>query len=81
MDAPRVSEHDREYFRRIGEFKAESHRDAIARHQRRSPNERLIISADMTRRFCHHPLWNRADDAPEKFYERARALGLYGSRS
>lgn len=79
MSKPVVSDHDRDYFRRLGEFKAESHRAAIERHQRLSPNDRLVVSALLTRRLRDHLQWNRREEAPEKFYERARAVGQYRS--
>jgi hypothetical protein len=80
-DAPspeRVSEHDREYMRRIGRWKHESHALALAQHLALSGTERLVTSVAWTRANTGLPTWRlRTDDCPERFYERAKELGLY----
>jgi hypothetical protein len=75
---PKVSEHDREYMRRIGRWKHESHELALARHLALSGTERLVISVAWTKANTGLPTWRfRTDDRPERFYERAKELGLY----
>jgi hypothetical protein len=73
-----ASERDREYMRRWGEWKRESHEQARARHLALPMSERLVISAYITRQNQHLSTWAlRDDDRPELFYERAKRLGLY----
>jgi hypothetical protein len=69
-DRPRVSEHDRDYFRRLGEWEAEN-----AEIEARTMNERLAHSWKLTRELGH--LVHDPDDPwPANFYQRARELGL-----
>jgi hypothetical protein len=75
--APRVTERDREHFRKLGEWKAESHREAIAYHQSLSPEERIVRSVAWAIRELPAWRWGHRGDEPEQFYERARRLGLY----
>ena len=72
-----VSDKDREYMRRIGVYKALSHREAQAEHLAASLDERLRRSWRLYERYRHRV--QRADptDDPTPFYERARELGLY----
>jgi hypothetical protein len=76
----RASERDREreHFRRIGEAKAQSHRDAFERHMALSLEERLVRSLAWTLlELERHGPGDRSDDDPAAFYARARELGLY----
>jgi hypothetical protein len=72
-----VSERDREYFRRIGEFKAESHAEATREHLKLSLDERLARSWALYLAHKDEAQVVRRDDDPSPFYERARALGMY----
>jgi hypothetical protein len=74
-DRPRVSEHDRDYFRRLGEWEAENAEIARHEHAARTMNERLAHSWKLTRELGH--LAHDPDDPwPANFYQRARELGL-----
>ena len=73
-----VSEHDRDYMRRLGRWKRESHEQARARHLALPPTERLLVSATWTATNARLLGRERRDEErPELFYERARQLGLY----
>ncbi|MBA4179245.1 MAG: hypothetical protein C0506_01515 [Anaerolinea sp.] len=64
--------------RKIGRWKQESHALSLARHRAQSGTERLVTSAAWTKANATLPTWRlRADDLPERFYERAKELGLY----
>ena len=63
--------------RRIGEFKAASHRDRLAEHLSLSLEERLQRSWRLFEALCDSVAEAREDDDPTAFYDRARALGLY----
>jgi hypothetical protein len=71
-----VSDRDREFMRRIGEYKDASHRDAQARHLAKTLSERLARSWQLYLDGRATAIARREDD-PTPFYERARALGLY----
>jgi hypothetical protein len=71
-----VSERDREQFRRIGEHKEESHRQAEERHRALPLAERLARSWALYLAFRSEAS-ERRDDDPSRFYLRARQLGLY----
>lgn len=73
---PRVTERDRDYMRRLGEWKAESHREQLASHLAKSGRQRLIAGL---RLMLEGPLFPRQqdDEGPSEFYDRARRLGLY----
>jgi hypothetical protein len=70
-----VSERDREYLRRLGDYKAESHAEALQRHRCLSLAERLRRSWALSQQLREHGT-TRWDD-PSPLYDRARALGLY----
>lgn len=72
-----VSAGDREFMRRIGAAKAESHAEAAARHRALPLRERLRWSWALY--LCGRSTLVAAerDDDPTPFYDRARALGLY----
>ena len=79
---PTVSDWDREYFRRIGEFERQNAEDELRRHLARSLGERLRVSLEISRQWSKHLKHNsREDDDPGAFYERARELGLYRSKA
>jgi hypothetical protein len=76
MTTARASEWDREYMRRIGRYKAESHADQLARHLALSPRERFVHALTM---MVAGPLFDRPPlepDDPSPLYEKARRLGL-----
>ena len=73
-----ASDRDREYMRRIGAYKAESHRDAQARHLA-LPDPRASrakLAASISKAASSSAL-DRRDDDPSPFYAKARELGLY----
>ena len=72
-----VSDRDREYMRRIGEYKEASHREATERHLAASLEERLERSWQLYLAGRDEASLDRRDDDPTAFYDRARALGLY----
>lgn len=72
-----VDEREREHLRRIGEYKADSHRDAEARHLALSLSERLARSWQLYLEGRSTAALDRRDDDPSPFYAKARALGLY----
>lgn len=73
-----VSERDREQFRRIGEYKDATHREAMAEHLALSLAERLARSWALYVRFrTESP--DRSEDDPAQLYARARRLGLIRS--
>ncbi|MBI5949715.1 MAG: hypothetical protein HY875_16375 [Chloroflexi bacterium] len=75
---PTASEWDRAYMRRIGRWKHEGHEIALAEHLALSGTERLVTSVVWTRANLGLATWSlRTDDQPERFYERAKELGLY----
>ena len=79
-DRSRANEWELAYMRRIGEAKAQSHRDAYERHMQRSLMERLLYSEEMSRPYrTEERVLRHADEKWEEmrnFYARARALGM-----
>lgn len=73
----RVSDREREYMRRIGEYKEASHREAQERHLALPIEERLKRSWALYLAGRSTASLDRRDDDPSPFYERAKALGLY----
>ena len=71
-----VNERDREYMRRIGAYKNESHAEAQARHLALPLAERLRRSWALYEAHRSTRSGDPGDD-PTPFYDRARALGLY----
>ena len=71
-----VSDRDRDHMRKLGEAKAESHRDALAEHLALSLSERLERSWQLYLAF-RDPNAPPRDDDPTPFYDRARRLGMY----
>lgn len=72
-----VSDWDREYMRRIGRYKHESHQEAIRAHRELPANARLAIARRITADCRAFPTWDHRIDDPSPFYERAKALGMY----
>jgi len=73
---PVVSEHDREHFRRLGEWERENHERALREHMARTGLERLAFCLHVARSLSgvDH---GRGEDNPAAIMERAKALGLY----
>ncbi len=71
-----VSERDREHFRKIGRWKAESHAAALRAHLELPIAERLERSLAWT--IAERPTWRWpiTADSPAPMWERARKLGL-----
>ncbi|MGD9934969.1 MAG: hypothetical protein AB7T37_14805 [Dehalococcoidia bacterium] len=74
--ARRVSEKDRDYMRRLGEFEAENARDDEAAHRARTMDERLAYSWMLTQRLGAAIRRLEDYDASATFYAKARELGL-----
>lgn len=72
-----ASDREREHMRRIGEYKAASHRSAQDRHLALTLSERLERSWQLYLEGREHVATDRRDDDPSPFYEKARKLGLY----
>jgi hypothetical protein len=73
---PHVTEQDRGYFRRLGEWERANHERAFAEHMALTLEQRLARSWEMTRDLA--PFLNKdpEDRWPAEFYERARKLGF-----
>jgi hypothetical protein len=71
-----VSDRDRDYMRRLGEWEAENAAEDLRAHLALSIEERLRRSWEMTVRYRD---WVRPeeDDFAERFFARAKELGLY----
>jgi hypothetical protein len=76
MAATRVSERDREHFRKLGRWKYESHREAFLRHMELPIAERLVRSIAWTLDELPAWKWPRNGDGPGALHKRARELGL-----
>jgi hypothetical protein len=78
---PAVSERDREYMRRMGEFKARSHRFAYERHMELSLADRLRLSERKSQEYrTPERVLKQAEakaDEMRRFYKRAKDLGVY----
>jgi hypothetical protein len=75
-----VSDRERDYMRRLGEFQAQGHAEGTAAHLALRPAERLARSFALMRRFMVSAAARRRDPAPDDptpLYDRARRLGLY----
>ena len=72
-----AEERERDHMRRIGAYKADSHREAEARHLALSLSERLARSWQLYLEGRSAAALERRDDDPSPFYAKARALGLY----
>lgn len=71
-----VTDHERDYFRRIGAVKKTLRDDGAAAHARLSLSERLERSWQF---YLHHRQTHQCyrQEDPTPFYERARELGLH----
>lgn len=72
-----VSDHDRDYFRRLGDWERENAEADLREHLALSIDDRLARSWAMTLRFRDWVRPDPDDDGLERFYARARELGLY----
>jgi hypothetical protein len=70
-----VTEADREHFRAIGRWKAESHAEALRRHLALPLEQRLINSIAWS--IVNAWRWPLAGDGPGPLREQARRLGMY----
>jgi hypothetical protein len=77
VGAVSADERDRDHMRRIGAYKAESHREAETRHLALSLSERLAKSWQLYLEGRSAAALDRRHDDPSPFYAKARALGLY----
>jgi hypothetical protein len=77
IDPMAVTQRDRDYMRRLGEYKARAHAQAQQEHLTLGVDERLERSMLLYRQFAAHGRTGGPDDDPREFYERARRLGLY----
>lgn len=71
-----VSQHDRAFLARVGEYKAASHAEAQARHLELPLDERLRRSWELFLAGREPGACRDRHDDPSPFYDRARALGL-----
>jgi hypothetical protein len=73
-----VSEHDREYMRRLGAHKAEANALSAERHLLLSPKERLEAAMRLSEEYRSgfDVAAYLDDDNPAELYARARRLGL-----
>ena len=72
-----LTDRDRDYMRRLGEFEAEGHAAALRDHLSLSIDERLRRSLLLYRQFIGHVHTGLRDDDPSQFYDHARRLALY----
>jgi len=70
-----VTEHERDYMRRVGEIKATLREEERARHRSLPIEERLERSWALY--LAYRERLPSRDEDPSRFYDRARALGLY----
>jgi hypothetical protein len=75
MDVKKVSEWDKAYMRRLGEYQDEANAAWRAEWRAKPLHERLELSA--AGRFGMPVSARRDPEEPEQIYERARRLGLY----
>ncbi len=78
LKPPQVSERDRDYFRRLGEWERENRSQRLRDHLALSIETRIRESWAISRQVGAH-LKLSVDDGAERFYERARRLGLIRS--
>jgi len=71
-----VSERERAFIERVAGYKAQSHREAQARHRALGLDERLERSWELFLAGREARAARERDDDPSPLYERARALGL-----
>jgi hypothetical protein len=73
----RASAYDRDYMRRLGEFKAWSKREALARHRALTINERVEQGLKLARRGPYFAAPRRDAEDLAAFFEQAKQRGLY----
>ena len=73
----RASEHDRDYFRRLGEWERENDELATAAHLALPMLERINVAWRMWQELGPFVMPEPDDGANEAFYARARERGLY----
>ncbi|MEO8539080.1 MAG: hypothetical protein ABI577_05010 [bacterium] len=79
MTAARASEHDREYFRRLGEWKAELNAEDLRRHLSLPGRERIRRSERLYRSSIGWANTKNKEAEPRSILELAKDLGLYRS--
>jgi hypothetical protein len=79
MTAPRVSERDREYFRRLGQWKRDVNAEALRKHLALSAQERLRRAELLFResRGWANPQYKERE--PRSIFDLAKERGLYRS--
>ena len=77
MAAPPVSEHDREYFRKLARWKQEGHEEALREHLARRPFDRLAAGIALMLSGPFFETDPHELEGPSRFYEKAKELGLY----
>ena len=75
----RVSEKDRDYFRRLGKWKADVNAEELAKHLALPSRERILRSEQLNRKTLAWANQSGPEEEPRCLYERARRLGLYRS--
>ncbi len=75
MTGPRVTDADRDYFRRLGEFERENHEARQRYLDGLGLEERLRRS--IRRTLAGKPYARKEPEDPGAIYERAKRLGLY----
>ncbi|MGE3075443.1 MAG: hypothetical protein AB7N24_16930 [Dehalococcoidia bacterium] len=75
--AGKVSAADKDYMRRLGEFKEAANREALERHRALTVNERLEASLRLTRRGPYFSPAHEDNEDLAAFFARAKRLGLY----
>lgn len=74
-----VSDHDKDYMRRLAEFEGEGQASRLRAHLSLAISERLQRSLHHWARFRESIRSESRKDSPDLFYERAKRLGLYVS--
>lgn len=68
---------DLAYLRKLGEYQREGAEQRLAEHLALPLSERLRRSLALSLLYAEQMRGRPRDDHPEKFYERAKALGMY----
>jgi hypothetical protein len=76
MTVRKATEREREHFRRIGEYKRQSHADALAAHLALPISERVFRSIAWSMRERPSWRWEEFGEGPQPLWDRARRLGL-----
>jgi hypothetical protein len=75
----KVSAADKDYMRRLGEFKAAGNLKELQTHRRLSINQRLTASERLSKRAAGRDAGRAQQDDLAAFFLRARELGLCGN--